>query len=146
MVVAVKSLHNFSNSNPNDPHTFKEELKIKFGTVSAITGRFLSRTGMLEHLLQAETPSLDWDDYCGLGAPAQLVWEAKADALNKAMLLLMNLKNNNAKKDLRLAYSQGNKAAYPLNLESMARYLSSIFSIKCTNNPRNKKGIRTRKG
>ena len=68
MVVAVKTLHNSSNSNPNDPHAFKEELKIKFSAVSAITGRFPSRPGILEHLLQAETPSLDWGDYYGLQA------------------------------------------------------------------------------
>ena len=85
-------------------------------------------------------PALDWDHYCGLQAPAQLVWEEKDDALNKAMLLLLNSKNYNAKKDLRLAYSQRSKTAYPLNLESMARYLSSMYSMKSTNNPRNKKG------
>ena len=61
------------------------------------------------------------------------------DALNKAMLLLLNSRNNNAKKDLCLAYSQGNKAAYPLNLESMARYLSAMSSIKSANNPRDNK-------
>ena len=126
MVVVVKSLHNFSNSNPNDPYAFKKELKIKFGAIPTNTRRFPSGTGKLEHLLQVETPSLDWGDYCGLQAPAQLVWEEKADALNKAMLLLMNSKNNNAKKDLHLAYSQGNKLAYPLNLESIARYLLLI--------------------
>ena len=59
------------------------------------------------------------------------------------MLLLLNLKNDNAKKDLRLAYSQGNKTAYPLNPESMARYLLSMYSIKSTNNPCDKRGIRT---
>ena len=59
------------------------------------------------------------------------------------MLLLLNLKNDNAKKDLHLAYSQGNKTAYPLNLESIARYLLSMYSIKSANNPRDKKGIRT---
>ena len=112
MVVTVKSLNNFSNSNTNNnPHTFKVELKIKFSAVSTITRRFSSGTGMLEHLLQAETPARDWDYYCGLGAPAQLAWEEKADALKKAMLLLLNSKNNNAKKDRRLAYSQGNKKA-----------------------------------
>ena len=68
MVVAVNSIHNFSNSNPNDPHTFKEELKIKFSAVSDITGRFPGGTGMLEHLLQAQIPVRDWDYYCGLGA------------------------------------------------------------------------------
>ena len=46
------------------------------------------------------------------------------------MLLLLNSKNDNAKKDLRLAYSQGNKIAYPLNLES----------IKSANNPRDNMG------
>ena len=59
MVVVVKSLHNFSNSNPIDPPAFKEELKIKFGAVSAITGRFPGRTGLLEKLLKAEIPVLD---------------------------------------------------------------------------------------
>ena len=56
------------------------------------------------------------------------------------MLLLMNLKNNNAKKDLRLANSQGNKLAYSLDVESMAKYLSSMYNIKNVSNPCNKKG------
>ena len=56
------------------------------------------------------------------------------------MLLLLNSKNDNVKKDLRLAYSQGNTTAYPLNLESMVRYLLSTYSIKSTNNSRDKKG------
>ena len=40
----------------------------------------------------------------------------------------MNSKNELAKKDLRLAYSQGNNTAYPPNIESMARYLSTQHS------------------
>ena len=40
------------------------------------------------------------------------------------MLFLMNLKNNNANKDLRLACSQENMTAYQSIIESMARYLS----------------------
>ena len=80
------------------------------------------------------------DYYCGLGADAQLAWEEKADALNKAMLLLLNSMNDNVKNDLFLAYSQGNKTAYQLNLESMAKYLSSMYSIKSVNNPHDKKG------
>ena len=75
MVVVVKSLHNFSNSKPNDPHTFKEELKIKFGAVSAIIRKFLSRTGLLEHLLQSETPTQDWNDYCAMDVADQLICE-----------------------------------------------------------------------
>ena len=61
------------------------------------------------------------------------------------MLFLLNSKNDNAKKDLHLAYSQGNKTAYPLNLESMARYLLSMYSIKSANNPCGKRGDKNRK-
>ena len=139
-VVGVKSLHNLSNLKPNDPHAFKEELKIKFGAVLAIAGKFPNGTGVLEHLLKAKTPQQNWGHYCAMLAADQLVWEEKASALNKAMLPLMNLKNYNAKKDLRFAYSQGNISAYPLDIESMARYLLLMYNIKNVNNPRNKKG------
>ena len=140
MDVAMKSLPNFSNSKPNDPYAFKEELKIKFGAVSAIVRKFLNGTGVLEHLLKAETSPQGLGDYCTMNVVDRLVWEEKADALNKAMFLLMNSKNDNAKKNLRLAYSQGNKLAYPLNVESTARYVSLMYNIKSANNACNKKG------
>ena len=41
------------------------------------------------------------------------------------MLFLMSLKNKTAKKDLRLAYSQGNSTDYSTNIKAMARYLST---------------------
>ena len=63
-VVAVKSLNNFTNANPNDPHGFKEELKIKYEAVLAVVGKFLNGTGPMLELLKAEAPPLDWDDYC----------------------------------------------------------------------------------
>ena len=72
-------------------------------------------------------------------------WEKKGDDSVKAMLLLMNSKNDAAKKDLRLSYSQGNKKAYPDTVESMARYLSTQYNTKSTNNPRDKKGGRNPK-
>ena len=53
----------------------------------------------------------------------------------------MNLKNKHAKKVLRLAYSQGNKTAYPPNIEGMARYLSTKYpNNKPTNQRNGKKG------
>ena len=64
MVVAVKSLHNFSSSKSSDPHAFKEKLKIKFGTILAIIRKFPNGTGVLEHLLKAETQPLNWGHYC----------------------------------------------------------------------------------
>ena len=35
-VVAVKSLNNFTNVKPNDPHGFKEEIKIKYDAVLVV--------------------------------------------------------------------------------------------------------------
>ena len=79
---------------------------------------------MLE-LPKAEAPPLDWDVYCALLVAEQLVLEERGDASTKVMLFLLNSKNDNTKKDLRLSYSQGNKLAYPVSAEAMARYLST---------------------
>ena len=76
----------------------------------------------------------------------QLIWEEKLDAQNKAILLLMNSKNDNAKKDLRLAYAQGKRSAYLLTVESIARFLLLQYNIKTVNNPCNKKGDKNGKG
>ena len=53
------------------------------------------------------------------------------------MTYLMNSKNKNAKKDLRLAYSQGNNTAYPPDIEVAARYLSTQYP---NNKPTNQRG------
>ena len=39
-VVAVNLLNNFSNNKLHDPHGFKEEVKIKYDSVKAVTGNF----------------------------------------------------------------------------------------------------------
>ena len=58
----------------------------------------------------------------------------------------MNLKNNNAKKDLRLTYFQENMTAYPSTIELMARYLSTQYPNKnFTNEHNDKKGDRSGK-
>ena len=57
----------------------------------------------------------------------------------------MNSKNDAAKKDLRLLYSQGNKITYPVTAEAMARYLSTQYNNKIPNNPRGKRGDRNSK-
>ena len=94
---------------------------------------------MLE-LFAAELPALAWTDYCAMAVADQEIWETKGDASTKAMLLLMNSKNDVAKKDLRLSYSQGNKTAYPVTAKSMARYLLAQYNNKVSNYPCNKKG------
>ena len=70
-----------------------------------------------------------------------LVWELRANELNQAIIFLMNLKNQTGKKNLRLAYSQGNNTAYPINTKAMARYLSTQHSNnKLANQRGGKKG------
>ena len=58
----------------------------------------------------------------------------------------MNSKNDNAKKDLHLAYIQGNITAYPPTIKAMARYLSTKYPNKNSAHQRKgKKGNRNRK-
>ena len=79
----------------------------------------------MELLSHAHLTPLAWAGYCALPQAHQLMWEQRVNALNQSMLYLMNSKNENTKKDLRLAYSQGNNTAYPFDVKSMARYLST---------------------
>ena len=53
------------------------------------------------------------------------------------MIYLMNSKNKIAKKDLRLAYSQGNYTVYPADIEVAAWYLSTQYP---NNKPANQRG------
>ena len=78
-------------------------------------------------LLEAEAVPLTWVDYCAMPPADQLVWEERGYQLNIAILYLMNLKNKNAKKDLCLAYSQGNMTTYPPIIKGKARYLSTQY-------------------
>ena len=65
------------------------------------------------------------------------MWEVRADELNQVMLFLMDPKDETAKKDLRLSYSQGNSTSYPTNIEGMTRYLSTQYPNK---KPANQRG------
>ena len=55
------------------------------------------------------------------------------------MIYIMNSKNEIAKKDLQLAYSQGNHTAYPTNIELVPWYLATQYpNIKPSNQRKNK--------
>ena len=88
-------------------------------------------------LLTIAQPALEWAAYCALIADQQLVWELRANALNQAMIFLVNSKNKTTKKGLCLIYSQGNSTAYPTNIKAMARYLSTQYH---NNKPANQRG------
>ena len=131
-------MNNYTNNKPQDPHGFKKQVKIKYKGTTAIAGKFPNETAALMELLSNAHPAaLVWAGYYALPKADQLVWEQRADALNQSMLHLMNFKQKNAKKDLRLTYSQGNNTAYPSDIESMARYLSTQYP---NNKPANQRG------
>ena len=77
VIIAVKSLHNFINPRVDDPHRFKEEVKVKYNATVAIVEKFPNRTAFLEQLLATDTPSETLDDYCVLGSNDRLVGKRK---------------------------------------------------------------------
>ena len=97
-------------------------------------------------LLGAVVPVIDWAGYCPLTPAKQLVWEERGNELNKAILYLINSKNEHAKKDLCLAYSQGNLTAYLTIIEGTARYLSTQYPNNKPANQRDDKKGDKRKG
>ena len=134
-------MNNYTNNEPYNSHSFKEQIKIKYEATTAIAGKFPNGTAALMELLTNAQPTLDWAAYCALTVGQQLVWELRADVLHPAMLFFVNSKNKTAKKDLRMAYSQGNSTAYPTNIKAMARYLSTQYS---SNKPANQRGGKKR--
>ena len=136
-VVEIKSLNTYTNNEPQDPHGYKEQIMIKYEATKVKVGKFPNGTASLMKLLSKDPVPLDWTGYCALLVEDQLVWEVKADALNQAMIYLMNSKNENAKKDLSLTYSQGNNTVYPTNIKSTVRYLSTKYP---NNKPTNQRG------
>ena len=126
-VVAGKSMHNYTNNEPYDPHDFNKQVKIKYKTTKAVVGKILNGIAALIELLSRSQPvALDWAGYCALTPDQQFVWEQIiANEPNQSILYLLNSNNKLAKKDLHLAYSLGNNTAYPPNIKSIARYLST---------------------
>ena len=66
-------MNNYTDNEPYNPHGFKEQIKIIFAATKAT--------------------ALDRTAYYALTADQQLVWELRADALNQALLFLMNSRN-----------------------------------------------------
>ena len=129
---------NCTNNEPCDSCGFKEQVKIKYKATKAIADKFPNGTASLIELLSNTHPVvLDQTGYCALPEADQLVWELRANALNQPMLCLMIPKNKNSKKDLRLAYSQGNNTAYLSDIKPIARYLSTQYP---NNKPANQRG------
>ena len=50
-VVAIKSLNTYTNNDLQDPHGFKEHVKIKYEATKAIVGKFSNGTAALMEIL-----------------------------------------------------------------------------------------------
>ena len=59
-VVAIKSLNTYTNNEPQDPHGYKEKVKIKYEATKAIVGKFPNGTAALMELLSNALAPLDW--------------------------------------------------------------------------------------
>ena len=141
--MAIKLLNTYTNNNTNDPHGFKEQVKIKLEATKAIVGRFPNWTTALTLLLSKAKPALDWDGYCALPAMRRFEWERRANALNQALIYIMNSKNEITKKALRLAYFQGSYTVYPADIKAAAWYLSRQYP---NNKPGNQQKTNREKG
>ena len=139
-------IEKFSNAKPHDPHVFKRELKIKYNAVVTVVGKFPNRRGAMTKLLKAEPTTLTWANYYAMSAADQAMWEERGDTSTEAMLLLLNSKNNNTKKDLHRSCSQENKSAYLPIAKVMTRYLLTQYPNKNIGHQRNgKKGDKNKK-
>ena len=74
-VVSVKSLNNFSNAKLNDPHSFKEEIKIKYDAVLAVVGKFPNEIGPMMELLKVKQTPFRWDNYFAMPVIDQAIWK-----------------------------------------------------------------------
>ena len=55
-------MNNYTNDKPNNPHGFKEQVKIKYKDTKAVAGKFPNETAaLLELLSRAQPAALDWN-------------------------------------------------------------------------------------
>ena len=117
--MAIKSMNNFTIPKPTDPFYYVDELKTKFAATKALTGSFPNGTIFMETLLAEDGLSIT--DWYAMNNANKLIWEARGDKLNMAILFLCGCKSEQMKKDLRVSFAQGNTTCYPRGIEEMAR-------------------------
>jgi len=132
VIVAIKGVCNFTNPDVSNPHLYKKELKIKYDAMKAICGKFPFGTETLVFVMKNFTggnQNATLDDFYKMNARDQAKWERINDDIVLAMLFLNNSRNDVAKQELRRSFANGNKSAYQVTLEKMARLLSSQYPM-----------------
>ena len=131
-VVAIKGVCNFTNPDVSNPHLYKKELRIKYDAMKAICGNFPFGTETLVFVMKnfdGGNPNATLDDFYSMSPRDRAKWERTNDDLVLAMLFLNNSRNDVAKQELRRSFANGNKSAYQVTLEKMARLLSSQYPM-----------------
>ena len=133
-VVAIKGVCNFTNPDVSNPHLYKKELRIKYEAMKAICGNFPFGTETLVFVMKnfaaaGGNQNATLDDFYSMGPKERAKWERINDDLVLAMLFLNNSRNDEAKTQLRRSFANGNKSAYQVTLEKMARLLSSQYPM-----------------
>ena len=133
-IVAIKGVCNFTNPDVSNPHVYKKELRTKYEAMKAVAGRLPFGTETLvfamKHFIAAGgNRNATLDSFFSMGPKERAKWERINDDLVLAMIFLNNSKNDDAKKDMRRSFANGNKSAYQVTLEKMARLLSSQYPM-----------------
>ena len=87
------------------------------------------RAGVAVFALLGGNPGHTLATFYAMSPANKAKWIRINDDLVMAMLFLNNSKNDDAKKELRRSYANGNKSAYQVTLEKMARLLSSQYAM-----------------
>ena len=133
-IVAIKGVCNFTNSDVSNPHVYKKELRTKYEAMKAVAGRLPFGTETLVFAMQqfislGGDRNATLDTFFSMTPKERAKWERINDDLVLAMIFLNNSKNDDAKKDMRRTFANGNKCAYQITLEKMARLLSSQYPM-----------------
>ena len=117
VIVALKSLNLYSSQDVTNVHYYKKELKVKYEATNAICGKFPFGTEALVYVMvnfnsAGGVAANDFAAYCTMSDVNKAKWERIYDDLMLSMLLLNNLRYEEAKKELRHFYANGNENAY----------------------------------
>lgn len=118
-IVAMGSFNNFSSQDVTNVHLLKTEIKVEYKATKAICSKFPFGTEILVFIMvhfPGGAAGNTFATYCALPAADKIRLEKTHDELVLAMSFLNNSRNDDAKKDVRRAFANGNDNAYKTTL------------------------------
>ena len=118
-------------------HHFKKELKTKYKATKAICGKYPFGTEILLYIMQKFPGGGSGNTlitFYNMVPADKVIWERIYEDLVMAMLFLNNSRNDEAKKELRCSYANGNTNAY----HNYAREDGTFIIFPISNDQRSK--------